>query len=319
MAKTHWQHEPLRPGQMVDTRGRSTSQVWLDHSAIAGPRFGLRGCCDSRRWIDLDAVSESPRWYYRAGQIDRGWSGCVPARAAQWSIHHVGREGWRSLHTREVLEGVDLGDEVYVGLFVCSHNATVIEKAEIDNVRITQPAADDFRPYRDYIGSQLETMEIATGHRRVVLSVPDSLQAPNWSRDNQLIYNRNGKLYRIPSAGGPSEMIETGTAIQNNNDHVLSFDGRWLGISNHTGPNRKSVIFTLPVSGGVPKQVTRGDMHSYLHGWSPDGKYLLYTAERNGDFDIHRISVEGGEEVNLSKTPGSTMARVLAGRQRDLL
>ncbi len=45
-------------------------------------------------------------------------------------------------------------------------------------------------------------------------------------------------------------------------------------------------------------------MHSYLHGWSPDGKYLLYTAERNGDFDIHRTSVEGGEEVNLSKTPG---------------
>jgi len=38
------------------------------------------------------------------------------------------------------LAGVSLPDTVYVGLFVCSHNATVTERAVFSNVRITTPA-----------------------------------------------------------------------------------------------------------------------------------------------------------------------------------
>ena len=37
---------------------------------------------------------------------------------------------------------LDLGDDVYVGLFVCSHNATVSETAVFNNVRIVVPAAN---------------------------------------------------------------------------------------------------------------------------------------------------------------------------------
>ena len=38
------------------------------------------------------------------------------------------------------LAGVSLPDTVYVGLFVCSHNDTVTERAVFSNVRITVPA-----------------------------------------------------------------------------------------------------------------------------------------------------------------------------------
>jgi len=38
------------------------------------------------------------------------------------------------------LAGVTLPDTVYVGLFVCSHNATVTERATFRNVRIATPA-----------------------------------------------------------------------------------------------------------------------------------------------------------------------------------
>ena len=41
-----------------------------------------------------------------------------------------------------------------------------------------------------------------------------------------------------------------------------------------------------------------------FHGWSPDDRHLIYTAQRNGDFDIFRIPSNGGKEVNLTKTPG---------------
>src|SRR5215831_13662572 len=42
--------------------------------------------------------------------------------------------------TTEQVSDVRLGDEVYVGLYVCSHNKDVIEKAVFTNVRITVPA-----------------------------------------------------------------------------------------------------------------------------------------------------------------------------------
>src|SRR5689334_12777462 len=63
---------------------------------------------------------------------------------------------------------LDLGDEVYVGLFVCSHNKDVTERAVFSNVRITVPAKDDFVPYRDYIGSNLEVMDAASGERKIL-------------------------------------------------------------------------------------------------------------------------------------------------------
>lgn len=73
------------------------------------------------------------------------------------------------------LSKVDLGDEVYVGLFVCAHNPDIVEKAVFKNTRIIVPAASEFKPYRDYIGSRLEVMEIATGHRKVAHTEKDSL------------------------------------------------------------------------------------------------------------------------------------------------
>lgn len=203
------------------------------------------------------------------------------------------------------LDGIELGDEVYVGLFICAHNPDITERAMFRNVRIVVPAADDFQPYRDYIGSHLEVMAVSDGHRRIVHSVNDSLQAPNWTPDDrELLYNRNGLIYLFNLSSGNVRQLDTGRADQNNNDHVISFDGKQLGISHHTGPKRNSVVYTLPISGGSPHQVTREDAHSYLHGWSPDGNYLIYTAQRDGDFDIYRIPSSGGVEVNLTKTPG---------------
>jgi hypothetical protein len=205
----------------------------------------------------------------------------------------------------EQVSDLALGDEVYVGLFVCSHNNNVIEKAAFGDVRITVPAKDDFVPYRDYIGSKLEILDVENGHRKVIYSVPDSLQAPNWTKDGQaLIYNRNGRLYRFDLARNSPVTIDTGFAVNNNNDHVLSFDGKMLGISNHAKEDdNKSIVYVLPVAGGKPVRVTPSGP-SYLHGWSPDGKFVIYTGQRNGEFDIYKMSIGGGEETRLTTAKG---------------
>ncbi|MGH9158992.1 MAG: biopolymer transporter TolR, partial [Vicinamibacteraceae bacterium] len=128
--------------------------------------------------------------------------------------------------TRTELSGIDLGDEVYVGLFVCSHNPNVSERAVFRNVRMTVPPKEGWVPYRDYIGSNLEVLTIDDGRRRVLHTSPGSFQAPNWTTDGKaLIYNSDGRLYRFDLTTRRAALIDTGFARSNNNDHVLSFDG----------------------------------------------------------------------------------------------
>jgi TolB protein len=150
---------------------------------------------------------------------------------------------------KSVTKELPLNEEVYAGLFICSHVDSVIEKAVFSNVRVVIPAAKDFRPYRDYIGSHIEVMDVQTGHRKVLHSAPNSLQAPNWTKDGKyLIYNSEGLMYRYSLTNGAIEKLNTGFANQNNNDHVLSFDGKQLAISHHRGEKRVSTLFTLPVT-----------------------------------------------------------------------
>ncbi|WP_247237274.1 biopolymer transporter TolR [Telluribacter sp. SYSU D00476] len=206
----------------------------------------------------------------------------------------------------EEVSDLALGEEVYVGLFICSHNPDVLEKGTFRNVRIVVPARDNFVPYREYIGSNLEIMDVATRHRRIIYQSPESLQAPNWTPDNKyLLYNSKGLMYRYDLAKGTPTVLNTDFATNNNNDHVLSFDGKMLGISHHSKDDgNKSIVYTVPVQGGTPKKITPIG-HSYLHGWSPDGKWLTYTADRNGDFNIYKIPSSGGKpEVQLTTAKG---------------
>ncbi len=203
------------------------------------------------------------------------------------------------------LAGVTLPDTVYVGLFVCAHNDTVLERAAFSNVRITRPAKRDFVPYRDYLGSNLEILDVATGHTTIVHQYRGSFQAPNWTRDGKaLIYAQEGRLYRFDLSAHTAQVINTGFATSNNNDHVLSFDGRMLGISHHTAADSDaSIIYTLPATGGTPRRVTAKGP-SYLHGFSPDGRWLVYTGVRGDELDVYKIPVTGGDEIRLTSAPG---------------
>ncbi|HTX90697.1 MAG TPA: DUF5050 domain-containing protein [Anaerolineales bacterium] len=197
-----------------------------------------------------------------------------------------------------------LGEDVYVGLFVCSHEDDVTEKAAFHDVRLVIPVREDFFRGRDPFGSRLELLDVASGHRRIIQSTDDIFEAPNWTRDGKaLIYNADGRLVRFDLAAGKPSPIDTGEVVRNNNDHVLSFDGSMLAISSHSEDDHFSRVYTVPVRGGQPRLVTpKGP--SYLHGWSPDGRFLVYCAERDGEYDVYRIPVEGGEETRLTTAPG---------------
>lgn len=209
------------------------------------------------------------------------------------------------------ISDIKFDGDVYVGLFVCAHNKNVVEKASFENVRIVVPASKDLVPYRTYLGSNIETLDVMTGKRKIVYSENVSLQAPNWTKDGKaLIYNSKGSLYRLDINMRKPKLLPTGNVKDINNDHVISFDGKMLGIS-AAGPNGKpgSTVYTVPITGGQPKLITPLFGFSYFHGWSPDGKWLTYTAKRNNDptpagFDIYKIPSKGGKEIQLTNVTG---------------
>lgn len=158
------------------------------------------------------------------------------------------------------------------------------------------------------VESTLETINIKSGKRTVILKEKRHFEAPNWSRDGKyFIINSKGLLEKISVSGEKLGIINTDFANRCNNDHGISFDGKMLIIShndnrmkNTSGGNSR--IFTLPIEGGTPTLITE-NAPSYWHGISPDGQTLVYCASRNGEFDVYSIPVTGGEEKRLTNAP----------------
>ena len=147
--------------------------------------------------------------------------------------------------------------------------------------------------------TSLEIYSLDTGACRVVLQSDQLIEAPNWAPDGGLLVNAAGRLWWASPDG--LDPIDTGFATACNNDHGLSPDGTRIALSHRTDGG--STIYTVPVTGGSPVQVTATNP-SYWHGWSPDGARLAYVGKRGDAFDIYTCPAEGGEELRLTEGMG---------------
>jgi Tol biopolymer transport system component len=142
----------------------------------------------------------------------------------------------------------------------------------------------------------------------VIYDSPVRFEAPNWMPDGKhLLFNSKGYLWTIPIDGKslPSK-LNTGNVNRNNNDHVISFDGKWLGISSHRSglSGGGSTIYVLPLAGGEPQMVTE-KTPSYLHGWAANNREVYYVGRRDTGqyalFHIFKANIKTGEETRLTQ------------------
>jgi hypothetical protein len=196
---------------------------------------------------------------------------------------------------------IPLQGTFYAGLGVCSHDKDVVEQAVFSNVELTQTAAAVGKPT---LYSTLETIDVDSTDRRVVYLAPGRFEAPNWTRDGKaFLFNRDGRIERLPVGGDKPVTIDTGLATRCNNDHGISPDGTQLVISDNSQGDKESMVYIVPIAGGAPRRITEKSP-SYWHGWSPDGKTLAFVGQRNGDFDIYITPAAGGEETRLTTAKG---------------
>ena len=221
------------------------------------------------------------------------------------------------LHPAGGAAKIDLTGEYYVGLGVSAHNTGRLETATFSDVRVGTPTP---ATGKTTLINTLETISLRSKDRRVVYVVkqPNRIEAPNWFPDdtNTLYFNTGGRLFKIQAdlPGAPAnpnrlktpEPVDLGVLTRINNDHGVTADGKLWAISDQSqtlNGQHPSLVYVVPAGGGDAKRVT--DLGpSYFHGWSPDGRTLTYCAQRNGNFDVYTVSVNGGQETRLTTAEG---------------
>ena len=200
-----------------------------------------------------------------------------------------------------------LSDPVYVGLAMCSHDANTLETAVFSNVKIESLPAT---PPRPRYGSKISIYDLASKSVQTLYQTNESFEAPNWSPDGKyLLSNSRNRLYRIPVDGTgsstpePLNLDHLDQSLRCNNDHGFSPDGKQIAISASSPSSRQSQVYMASADGSNARLMV-AKAPSYFHGWSPDGRFLSFIGQREGNFDIYRVSVEGGEEQRLTSSPG---------------
>lgn len=243
--------------------------------------------------------------------VFRSVNSTITARKKNFNILQLERKGNRFLlraaHAGEPLQLIaeseipDAGEVMQTGLFAAAGQTTWF------NIRIDRPVPDGYDPEKSgYPSSRMELIDIATRRRTVIHQYAHRFEAPNFMPDGKsLLFNQEGLLYTVPVTGGQAKVFPTGIANRNNNDHGISFDGKWLALSHHRDnmPDGGSTVYIMPLNstGGTPQLVT-AQTPSYWHGWSADGKKVYYVAKRGTvpQYHIYSNTVDGKSETRLT-------------------
>ncbi len=157
-------------------------------------------------------------------------------------------------------------------------------------------------------------------HRRVY-ACDHLIEAPNWTPDGRwLVFNSAGALFKIRADGSAApERIDSGAHAPANNDHVLSPDGRTVYFSTDDGH-----ILAVPLAGGAPRRVSNlysglGEFRCYLHGISPDGRWLAYVGLGIGMTDASGRATGSAHEPALDVDYGLYLLPTAGGPDRELL
>lgn len=127
--------------------------------------------------------------------------------------------------------------------------------------------------------------------------------------DKSIVYEHGGYIYRYDLKNGKNERIK----IDIDNDQVYSRP-EWRRVSDQIdfrapSPDGRRVlvsargdIFSLPVKEGITYNLTNSShANDRMGAWSPDGNYISYISDKEGEFSIYIREVATGREKRLIK------------------
>ena len=132
------------------------------------------------------------------------------------------------------------------------------------------------RKLREKQISEVRIYDVDTGTDELVFrSTELLLEAPNWHREDFLVLNGDGVLWRLDLTQLSLAQLRVSGLPELNNDHVLAPDHEDIYLS----ACEPFLIYRASVKGGEAIQITSHEnpgLH-FLHGVSPDGRELAYV------------------------------------------
>src|SRR5215470_10323493 len=90
-------------------------------------------------------------------------------------------------------------------------------------------------------------------------------------------------------------------------------EGTWLSLD--ASPDGKTIVFellgdiyTLPIEGGEAKLIDGGMAFDSQPRFSPDGKWIAFLSDREGNENVFIMHPDGTEQKQVSKDPNSEFA-----------
>jgi Tol biopolymer transport system component/DNA-binding winged helix-turn-helix (wHTH) protein len=104
----------------------------------------------------------------------------------------------------------------------------------------------------------------------------------------------------------------------------ISPDGR--SIAFNVGHEPTANVYTMPIAGGAPKQLTFFDSFNLAGGWSADGRSIAFASNEGGTPRVWTVSADGGDlrplssgqmsdSFNVSWSPGRAILYQQAGNR----
>ncbi|MDT7808722.1 MAG: tricorn protease [Acidobacteriota bacterium] len=127
---------------------------------------------------------------------------------------------------------------------------------------------------------------------------------------DQIAFVYAGDIWTVPAAGGTARRLTSHPGLEL--FPKFSPDGRWIAFTGQYAGTRQ--VFVIPVEGGEPRQLTfynevgalppRGGYDNRVLGWTPDGRNVVFRANRVAQSDRmgrpYLVPVEGGSEQPLA-------------------
>ena len=206
---------------------------------------------------------------------------------------------WRKHHTSSVTRDIwlyDLKLSKYTKLtsFNGEDRNPVFDENDQDYYYLSEQGGS-FNVYKSSLGDPSKSVAVTHFSKHPVRFLTHA-------KDNTLCFGFDGEIYCKKPAGEPQKVvIRIGEDGRSALEKILPVNGGVTGMK--LSPNGKEIafvfrgeIFVTSVTGGITKRITNTPWQERSVSFSPDGRSLLYAAEKNSNWNIYITSIGRKEE-----------------------